>query len=234
MKKVIILSGGMDSTTLFKKEISEGHEVFPIHFNYGQNHSRERELAEKICSDHGVTLTIINMSEIFKNLNIKSALLKNQSEQIPNIWEIAGDPQPPTYVPFRNLLFLIVAAAYAESRGANIISYGATKVDTQSYWDGSLEFFNLVNDILNLNRKHKITLEAPLINLEKHEIIKLGVRIGVDYSQTHTCYRGTKIACGTCMSCSTRIAAFCEAGYIDPVPYAIDIPWPENCIDLRK
>jgi 7-cyano-7-deazaguanine synthase len=126
----------------------------------------------------------------------------------------------------RNLMFLSIAAAVAESTCADTIFYGAAEIDTHSgHWDCSLEFLDYMNKILNLNRENKIKVEAPFISFSKEQIIKTGANLQVDFTQTHTCYKGEAVACGVCSSCSSRIQGFLSAGIKDPIEYSIEIPW---------
>ena len=123
---------------------------------------------------------------------------------------------------------LSICSAYAESLGADTVYHGAALVDSQAgFWDGSKEFLEAINNVNKLNRRDRVTIEAPLINLSKKEIIELGIQYGVDFASTWTCYEGKEEACGECTACSSRIQGFIDAGIIDPVPYSRDIPWED-------
>jgi len=149
--------------------------------------------------------------------------------------DILGDPQTVNYVPNRNMMMLSICTAYAESLGAEIVFHGSALVDSQAgYWDGSKEFINAINDVNALNRRDRVTIEAPLIYKSKKEIVELGVELGVDFTTTWTCYEGKEEACGECPACSSRIKGFLDAGYIDPVPYSIDIPWFDLAGSIHK
>jgi 7-cyano-7-deazaguanine synthase len=227
-KSVVIYSGGLDSTCLLHK-IAKQSEVLALIFNYGQRHSLEIREAEYNCKELGVEYKILDIS-FFKDIAHTSALL-NKEKEVPNIKDIAGHAQPPTYVPNRNMMFLSIAVAAAESFGADKVYYGAAEVDTHSgHWDCSLDFLEYINKTISLNREHHIQIVAPYITFSKAEIIKDGISNGVNFKDTHTCYKGDVAGCGVCSSCSSRIQGFLEAGYIDPKEYLISdkIPWNEN------
>jgi len=203
-KAVIILSGGLDSTTLLHYMKKQLHikTIYAITFYYGQKHSKEIECAkyqakEVSCKSH----KIIDLSILGELTQGASALTTNNIE-IPTILEVAGDPQPITYVPNRNLILLSLAASYAESVGVSEVYYGAQLHDTYSgYWDASFEFLIKVNEVLQLNRKNKIVVKAPFIKLKKWDLIKIGTKLKVKYEHTWTCYKGEDKACGVCPTC---------------------------------
>jgi len=225
-KAVVLLSGGLDSTVLLYHTIKKlNKDTTAIIFDYGQRHSRETDIALKHVCDLNVNWRKID-AKFIGNITSNSSVLTNTDKEVPHIRDVVGLAQPPTYVPMRNLMFLSIAAAVAESVGANTIHYGAAEIDTHSgHWDCSLEFLGYINSILNLNRENKITVEAPFITFSKEQIIREGVELGVDFKLTHTCYNGQAVACGTCASCSSRIQGFLSAGIKDPIQYNIEIPW---------
>ena len=160
---------------------------------------------------------------------VTTSSLTNDNIDVAKTKDVLGDAQTVNYVPFRNQMLLSIACAYAESVGANTVYHGAALIDSQAgYWDGSVEFLNSINNLIALNRKHKINIEAPLINKTKAEIILMGKELGVDFARTWTCYEGRNVACGHCTSCSSRIKGFLDAGMKDPLQYERnDIPWSE-------
>jgi len=224
-KLVLSISGGMDSVVLLHMAVDRGFkEINLISFDYGQRHKRELKCVDKqvqsISKDVIVTQYIANV-EFIKQLAPTSSLT-NEGIDNPDISKIAGDAQPVSYVPFRNQLFNSIACAYAEAKGADTIWYGAAQVDSLAgYWDGSQEFLDSFNNLTSLNREHRITLEAPLLTMSKSDIIKEGVRLGVDFNNTWTCYsnRPDGLADATTPSSSMRINGFIEAGYQDPIQY---------------
>ena len=228
MKAVIILSGGLDSTTLLhyvKKELKYD-EIYALTFNYGQRHKKEIECAKYQATSVGCKEHKIIDISFFKDLTKGASALTDESIHVPHIKDVLGDPQPITYVPNRNMILLSIATAYAESVGASDVFYGAQAHDTYSgYWDASPEFLDKINEVLSLNRRHIISIKAPFIHLKKRDLIALGLKLGVDYSRTWTCYNGKDKACGVCPTCSDRIKAWKDIGQKDPLEYAIDIEW---------
>jgi len=167
---------------------------------------------------------LINL-EFFKDI-VTTSSLTNDDIDVAKTKDVLGDPQTVNYVPNRNMMMLSICTAYAESIGADTVFHGSALVDSQAgYWDGSQEFLEAINNVNKLNRRNRVTIEAPLIKKSKKDIVELGVDLNIDFSLTWTCYEGRKEACGKCPACSSRIQGFIEAGYIDPVPYEIDIPW---------
>ena len=148
--------------------------------------------------------------------------LTNTDIDNPDISKIAGDAQPVSYVPFRNLMFLSICSAYAESVDADTVWYGAAQVDSLAgYWDGSEEFVDTVNKVTELNRENRVNIEAPLLVMSKAEIILEGIKLGVIFRDTWTCYsdREDGVADATTPSSSMRIKGFIDAGYEDPIIY---------------
>lgn len=232
MKKLVLtLSGGMDSSVLLYMVQDRGYnEIHTLTFDYGQRHKRELTCVQKQLNNFNktfngwVTYKITN-----KVLDVKyikdiapTSSLTNEDIDNPNISEMAGDAQPVSYVPFRNLMFLSICSSYAESVGADTVWYGAAQVDSLAgYWDGSEEFVDTVNKITELNRKNRIKIQAPLLEMSKAEIIKEGIRLGVKFGDTWTCYsnREDKLADATTPSSSMRVKGFIDAGYEDPIVY---------------
>lgn len=225
-KVVLAFSGGMDSTVLLHMAVNKFDEVFTVSFDYGQRHKHEFDSAilqfVDIHKKYGkvVSNRIIDVQYI-KYISPTSSLT-NLDIPNPNINEMVGDAQPTSYVPFRNLMFLSICCSYAESIGANVVWYGATGVDSMAgYWDADKHFIDHVNKLIGLNRKHKIQIEAPLIKSNKADIITEGVKLGVDFGKTWTCYsnREDGLADATTPSSSLRIKGFIDAGYKDPIKY---------------
>jgi 7-cyano-7-deazaguanine synthase len=227
-KSIVLMSGGLDSTCLLYKAARETNPIALL-FNYGQRHSRELKMALYQCMHLDIPHKLLDIS-FLKDVIHTSSLL-NTDLKVPDVKEVLGDPQPITYVPNRNMMFLSIATAVAESENASTVYYGAAEVDTHSgHWDCSLDFLDYMNKIIGLNRRNKISIKAPFITYSKADIIKEGIDNKVNFIYTHTCYKGEDKACGKCASCSSRIQGFIEAGYKDPIPYAVEIPWKEyNC-----
>ncbi|QHA90669.1 7-cyano-7-deazaguanine synthase QueC [Bacillus sp. N1-1] len=219
-KAVIVLSGGLDSTTCMGMAKEKGYELYPITFHYGQKHNREVEQAKKVANyynapDH----RIVNIS--FLN-QIGGSALTDDSIDVPT--DMDEDEIPVTYVPARNMIFLSLASAYAEVIGAEAIYIGVSAVDYSGYPDCRPEFIESMNETVNLATKAGATgsemkIETPLINLTKADTVGEGLRLNVPYELTTSCYNGEEEACGECDSCRLRLKGFEEAGAVDPIPY---------------
>lgn len=231
---VIPISGGLDSTVILKYAKNLEYEIHAVSFNYGQRHfEREMNCAREQGYLHAETHKLLDLS-FFKDI-VTSSSLTNHEIDVAKTRDTLGDPQTVNYVPNRNMMMLSICTAYAESIGADTVFHGAALVDSQAgYWDGSVEFLGAINDVNKLNRRDRVTIEAPLIYKSKKEIIQLGIELEVDFATTWTCYEGKEKACGVCPACSSRIKGFIDAGYIDPVPYNVDIPWIELAGPLCK
>ena len=215
---VAIVSGGMDSVTLLHYLVQQGHIPAVITFEYGQKHAREVECARYNaallgCSEH----RIVNLTDLAYLFS--SSALVSESIAIPTIEAVEGNPQPATYVPNRNMIFLALAAAYAESVGVFSVYYGAQAHDLYGYWDTTPDFLARMNAVFQLNRTQAIQIEAPFIHYSKTDVLRTGLALGVDYAHTWSCYAGEEIACGHCPTCAERLKAFAEVGILDPITY---------------
>lgn len=220
-KAVILLSGGMDSATCLavakKKELT----CCALSFEYGQKHNAELIAAKNIAKYFDVAChEVVNLSIG----NLVNSALTNNKIAVPDFSE--QKTIPTTYVPARNTIFLSIALGWAEILKAKSIFIGTNAVDYSGYPDCRPEYINAFQNMANLATKagvegKKIKIETPLIDLTKAEIIKLGVKLGVDYSMTVTCYRATQDgkACGKCDSCVYRKKGFVDAGVADNTQY---------------
>lgn len=226
-KLVLSLSGGMDSVVLLHMAIDQGYdEIHTISFDYGQRHKRELNCIEQqfhdIYAKHDIVLTNTVLDVRFLSKVSPTSSLTNTDIDNPDISKMAGDAQPVSYVPFRNQMFNTIACAYAESHNIPVIWYGAAEVDSLAgYYDGSKEWVEEFNRLIAFNRAFRISLEAPLLTMSKAAIVKEGVRLGVDFSKTWTCYsnREDGLADATTPSSSLRLAGFLDAGLVDPIRY---------------
>lgn len=223
-KAVVLLSGGLDSTTCMAVAKSAGHELFPLSFNYRQRHIIELESAKKIAARYGAARHLI----IETNMDsIGGSALTDASLPVPegNV-DHAEDDVPETYVPARNLIFLSYALGYAEVLGAEFVYIGVNAVDYSGYPDCRPEFIEKFQALADTATKataadgKKITVVAPLLHLSKKEIILLAQKLGAPLELTRSCYRGGELACGVCESCKLRRRGFEQAGLVDPIPYA--------------
>jgi len=218
----------MDSVVLLHMAADKGFKAINlISYNYGQRHVRELD-----CIQHQIDAMKSKFPDIevdhytadvrFIQHLAPTSSLTNTDIDNPDISKMAGDAQPVSYVPFRNQLFNTIGCAYAESKGADTVWYGAAEVDSLAgYWDGSVEFVNSMNALIALNREKRIQIEAPLLTMSKEAIVKEGVKLGVDFSRTWTCYSNRKdgLADATTPSSSMRVKGFVDAGYQDPIQY---------------
>ena len=220
-KAVVLLSGGMDSTAIlhYVTKRLKVPEIYALSFIYGQKHFCELEMANWQAKSVEVTdYKKIDISS-FSGLIAGSSALTDEHINVPDLVDIDKNQrtQPITYVPNRNMVFLSLAAAYAETVDAQDIFYGAQAQDEYGYWDCTGAFVNRINNVLSLNRKKTIIVHAPFVNKTKTEVLKIGLELGVDYEHTWTCYRGGSAPCGTCPSCVERAAAFHNLDKIDPL-----------------
>lgn len=225
-KAVLLLSGGLDSTTTLALAKAQGFEVYALSFSYGQRHSFELEQAKTIASKMGATQhKVINIDlGGFGGSALTEAALSvpkdRSSEQIAH-------GIPITYVPARNLVFLSFALAWAEVIRSYDIFIGVNALDYSGYPDCRPEFIKSFEQTANLataygvEGKQKITIHTPLIAMSKAEIIRTGLAHGVDYSLTTSCYDpdDTGKACGHCDACKLRLKGFAESGAQDPIEY---------------
>lgn len=216
---VAIVSGGMDSVTMLHQLVkSERLQPAVITFIYGQKHDKEIAYAQAQTALLGLGEHLILDLALLRPLFAGSALV-SEDVAVPEMTAVLGDPQPPTYVPNRNMIFLALAAAYAETNGVRDIYYGAQSHDMYGYWDTTPEFLARLNQVYGLNRQTAVHIKAPLVNYSKTDILRLGLELEVDYAQTWSCYEGQESACGRCPTCAERLQAFANLGLVDPLPY---------------
>ena len=224
-RAVVLLSGGIDSTTTLAIAIAEGYEAYTLSFDYGQRHQIETEAARRVADSLGakehrvakIDLRIFGGSALTDDVEVP----KRRSET-----EIAHGI-PVTYVPARNTIFLAYALAWAEVIPANDIFLGVNAIDYSGYPDCRPEFISAFEHLAGVATKAgvegtKFRIHAPLISMSKADIIRKGTELGVDFSLTHSCYDPTTdgLACGACDSCRLRLAGFRDAGLTDPIRYS--------------
>ena len=225
-KAVVLLSGGLDSTTVLAIARSAGYELYAISFRYGQRHALELESASRVTIALGVEkhlivdfdLRTIGGSALTDQIDVPK---NRRAEELP--LEI-----PVTYVPARNTIFLSFALAWAEVLGAQDIFIGVNALDYSGYPDCRPEYLEAFEKMASLATKAgvegrlRLRIHSPLIAMTKGEIIQTGLKLGVDYSLTHSCYDpgAGGLACGKCDSCVLRLRGFADAGSRDPLPYA--------------
>jgi 7-cyano-7-deazaguanine synthase len=226
-RAVLLLSGGLDSTTMLALARSEGFAVHALTFRYGQRHAHEVEAARRVALRHGATAHQVVDIDL---ATFGGSALTSADVAVPKDRPASELAQgiPVTYVPARNTIFLAFALAWAEVLGAADIFIGVNALDYSGYPDCRPEFVDAFERLANLataaavEGRTRIRIRAPLLHLTKREIIELGTRLGVDYAMTTSCYdpSPTGEACGRCDACQLRLKGFAEAGATDPVRYA--------------
>lgn len=216
-KAVVLLSGGLDSSVAIHLAKSEGFEVYALSFDYGQRHNKELQCAKMVAQKVGA----VEHNVISLNMNLwGGSSLTDTHCNIEN-GDINRTDIPATYVPARNMVFLSVAASYAEAIGAQDIFIGVSEVDYSGYVDCRKDFIDAMETAINkgtvaaVENNKPFHIHTPFINMTKAEEIKLGEKLHVDWSHTWSCYRGGEKPCGTCDSCLLRARAFKEANVID-------------------
>src|SRR5215472_13514380 len=224
-RAVVLLSGGIDSTTTLAIAITQGYEAHGLSFDYGQRHQIETEAARRVADSLGakehrlakIDMRIFGGSALTDNLDVPKK--RSEKEMAQGI--------PITYVPARNTIFLAYALAWAEVISASDIFLGVNAIDYSGYPDCRPEFIKAFETLANLGTKaggegRHFQIRTPLIKFSKAEIIRKAVDLAIDLSLTHSCYDPTPegLACGQCDSCLLRLKGFREAGLKDPIAYA--------------
>jgi 7-cyano-7-deazaguanine synthase len=222
---VVLVSGGLDSATTLALARDEGFESYTLSVDYGQRHRRELECARQVAHSLGTVRHVIVTVDL--RAVGGSALTDTLAVPKDRLHEEIGQGIPITYVPARNTVLLGLALGYAEVVGAFDLFIGANAIDYSGYPDCRPEFLSEFERLANLATKAAVEgrglfrVHAPLLQLTKAEIIRTGVRLGVDYAQTLSCYDPDNEgrACGRCDSCQLRLKGFAEAGLPDPASY---------------
>src|SRR5713101_2420034 len=224
-RAVILLSGGIDSTTTLASALAEGYEAYALSFEYGQRHQIETKAARRVADSLGakehrfakIDLRVFGGSALTNYIDVPKK--RSETEIVHGI--------PITYVPARNTIFLAYALAWAEVIGASDIFIGVNAIDYSGYPDCRPEFVEAFETLANLGTKagvegRRFQIHTSLIKFSKAEIIRKAVELDVDLSLTHSCYDPTPegLACGECDSCLLRLKGFREAGIKDPIRYA--------------
>jgi 7-cyano-7-deazaguanine synthase len=217
-KAVCVMSGGMDSTLSAYIKKNEGYEIIGVHFNYDQRtQKKELECFHKICNKLDVKEKYILDLDFFKQLG--ASALTDKSIDVPTTG--VEDGVPVTYVPFRNGIFLSMAAAIAEKESASVISIGVVEEDSSGYPDCRFDYIKSMQESINLGTKDEtnITIDMPLVKLKKSQIVQKALELNVPLELTWSCYKDEDKACGVCDSCRLRLNGFELAGVSDPIPY---------------
>lgn len=217
---VVLFSGGIDSTTALYWALGRYDRVLPLTFDYGQRHRVEVQLAGRLLRKLHLPCTVLR----FDLGQVGGSALTDPRLPLPRVRRRAEIPSgpPATYVPFRNGIFLAVAAAWAEARGVRDLVCGFHVLDSPDYPDTRRAFVRAMERAVNLGTAAafggpRARILAPFVGLRKVEIIRRGLRLGADYSYSVSCYAGGEVPCGTCSSCLLRREAWREAGREDPL-----------------
>lgn len=226
---VILFSGGLDSTTILALAKQLGYRCYALSVHYGQRHSSELDAAKQIAQSFGVERHEVIQLDLAR---FGGSALTDNRLRVPTNEDPKSGAIPITYVPARNTIMLSLALAWAESLGSLDVFYGANAVDYSGYPDCRPEYVNSFETMANLATKagvessddqHRFRIHAPIISMSKAQIIQLGQSLGIDYSQTVSCYQASAegLACGVCESCQLRKAGFEDAGVPDPTRYRL-------------
>ncbi|QGG49393.1 7-cyano-7-deazaguanine synthase QueC [Heliorestis convoluta] len=224
-KALIILSGGLDSTTTMALAQEAGYCLYTITFDYEQRHGREIEAAKAVAAYYEAPHHVIKLGHIFaENALSKARPTEGRGEQKTYSLEQKGDEIPDTYVPARNILFLALALSYAEKIKARALYMGVNALDHPGYPDCRPPFIEAFQQVIDQGTERGVLgegvrLETPLLYLKKEEILQIALRLDCPLHLTHTCYAGESPACGVCASCINRRQAFHNLGLQDPIPY---------------
>lgn len=225
MNAVVLLSGGLDSTTVLAYALSQGYEVTALSVRYGQRHSRELDSARAVAKHYGIKNHVVLDLDLSY---LRNSALVSKDVDVPmrDSAEGIGSEIPVTYVPARNILMLSLAAGLCETEGGEAIFIGANAVDYSGYPDCRPEFFHAFEEVLRVGTKagvegRPIKIETPILRMSKADIVRLAKKLGAPLELTWSCYNGREKACGRCESCLLRLKGFEEAGETDPVPYEV-------------
>jgi 7-cyano-7-deazaguanine synthase len=220
---IVLLSGGLDSSTVLALAKERGYDVVALTFDYGQKHKRELNSSRKMARHFKAKEHIIvplSLGELLRSSLTRESMSipENRTEE-----EISSGV-PSTYVPSRNIIFLSIAASIAESRGAEAIFIATNSVDFSGYPDCTAEFMSAFQRTLDIGTKagregRGIRIEAPILTKSKGDIVREAIRLKVPMEDTWSCYKGGVKACGKCDSCLLRLRGFSEAGIRDPLEY---------------
>ena len=216
---VCIISGGMDSALSAKIAELEGYEIIALHFNYSQRtETKEVECFRKVAASVSAVKSYEIDLPFFEQIGASALTDKNIDVPTGGLEEGV----PVTYVPFRNGIFLSIAAAVAEKHGAEALFIGVVEEDSSGYPDCRETYIEQMQQAINLGTKEETNLEIkmPLVALKKSQIVQKSLELGVPLESTWSCYKEEEVACGVCDSCRLRLNGFKEAGSIDPISYA--------------
>ncbi|MBA6233769.1 MULTISPECIES: 7-cyano-7-deazaguanine synthase QueC [unclassified Colwellia] len=214
-KVVVIYSGGMDSFTVLNRALHDGKEVFALTFDYGQRHVKEIEYASTVCQSLNVNHKVIDISSI--NQLLAGSSLTDDIDIPQGHYE--AESMKSTVVPNRNMILLSLAVGYAVSVGASQVYYGAHSGDHAIYPDCRPEFVMKMNEVCKIANYESVEIFSPYLTVTKSDILTDGLKMGLKYDNTWTCYNGREKACGQCGACQERLEAFSDNNMTDPLNY---------------
>ncbi len=214
-KVVVIYSGGMDSFTVLNRALHDGKEVYALTFDYGQRHVKEIEYASTVCKSLDVNHKVIDISAI--NQILAGSSLTDDIDIPEGHYE--AESMKSTVVPNRNMILLSLAVGYAVSVGASQVYYGAHSGDHAIYPDCRPEFVMKMNDVCKIANYESVEIFSPYLKETKSDILTDGLKMGLKYDNTWTCYNGREKACGQCGACQERLEAFKDNNVTDPLNY---------------
>ena len=225
-----VLSGGLDSSVMTMMLVHKygNDRVSAISYDYGQKQRVELERAFALCNKLGIKHKIVNLEILGEIARPMSANIGGTDVAMPNIQDVLGDPQPPTYVPFRNMILLSLTMSAAEVAKASHVFTGLQVHDEYGYWDTSQRFVDSINAIAEQNRTFKVEVQAPFSEMSKRQEIDIAVELGQFdlLKNTLSCYDPEDgKSCGVCPTCAERIMNFVRAGYEDPIEYVDSFDW---------
>ena len=222
-RAVVLLSGGLDSSTVLAIALSKGREACALTVDYGQRHRKEVDAAKRVAKHYRVRDHKVLTLDLAA---IGGSALTDKSRDVPEerTLDEIGRGIPATYVPARNTILLGLALGYAESIDADEIYIAANILDSSGYPDCRPEFYDAFRQVARLGTKRGVEgrpvhIHTPLIRMTKADIVRTGAKLGVPFELTWSCYQGRAKACGVCDSCQLRLKGFREAGLEDPIPY---------------
>ncbi|MFT6919424.1 MAG: 7-cyano-7-deazaguanine synthase [Cognaticolwellia sp.] len=214
-KVVVIFSGGMDSFTVLHRALKDGKEVYALTFDYGQKHVKEIACASKVCQQLGVAHKVIDISSI--NQLLAGSSLTDDIDIPEGHYE--AESMKSTVVPNRNMILLSLAVGYAVSVEAAQVYYGAHSGDHAIYPDCRPEFVMKMNEVCQIANYQAVEIFSPYLTNSKSDILTDGLKMGLRYDDTWTCYNGRAQACGKCGACQERLEAFADNNVTDPLAY---------------
>lgn len=219
-RAVVVVSGGLDSTTMAYSLRARGYELVAISFDYGQRHRKELEFAEQMAADLHAPWTLIDLHAAGVTSFLTGSALTDESVTVPD-GHYADESMKITVVPNRNAIMLSIACALAVTRDAGAVAFGAHTGDHFIYPDCRPEFVRAFEAMVNIAVEELATIEilTPFLSMTKADIVRLGAELQVPFERTWSCYRGGALHCGTCGTCHERREAFALAGMTDPTVY---------------